>query len=138
MSDINKNEDSLSEEAKIINELILRCDHYYTLYMEQIEINKKLKEKVFDGTGVENNKNISKDSKLQEVLKELIFTCDKFSIEIQNKNKLLNHQKTQITYLGAQNMRYKRIMERISSRWYGRLLKKGYHFCCRIGIISPL
>ena len=84
------------------------------------------------------NNELNKEIKLEQVLRELISVNDELLIQIEEKERLLSRQKIQIEYLGAQNMRYKRIMDRISSRWYGRILKKCYHFSCRLGIIKPL
>lgn len=84
------------------------------------------------------NNELNKEIKLEQVLRELISVNDELLIQIEEKERLLSRQKIQIEYLGAQNMRYKRIMDRISSRWYGRILKKCYHLSCRLGIIKPL
>lgn len=84
------------------------------------------------------NNELNKEIKLEQVLKEIISVNDELLVQIEEKERLLSRQRIQIEYLGAQNMRYKRIMDRISSRWYGKLLKKCYHFSCRLGIIKPL
>lgn len=84
------------------------------------------------------NNDLNKNMTLEHVLRELILMNDELLIQIEEKERLLLRQKIQMEYLGAQNMRYKRIMDRISSRWYGRILKKCYHLSCRLGIIKPL
>lgn len=79
-----------------------------------------------------------KKTELEKTLNELIIRNDNFAATLVEKDKQLALQNVRIAYLAAQNMKYKQLVERIKSKWYGRLMIRVYHFFCKIGIIQAL
>ena len=60
---------------------------------------------------------------------------DQMAELLDQTNKKCARMQVEINYLKAQNQRYQRLFQRVSETWYGRLLKKVYHFMQRHGWI---
>lgn len=153
-------------DTAIVDELVARCDYYLALYVQQVSINQKLsklyretleraaaekaaaekaaaeraeaEKETAEKAAAENAAAAEIHQELEKILMELITNNDEFAAALAEKDKLITRKNMQIMQLGVQNMKYRQLIERIKSRWYGRVLIWAYRFCCRIGILKEL
>ncbi len=95
---------------------------------ELIQMNEELEKKI-------NSVKEEKEPLVQYVW-ELVSMNEQLDNRVDLLNKKIAKLQMQLSCIQAQNLRYQRAIQSITTKWYGKIMLKIYHFLRKIGLIK--
>lgn len=117
----------LSEELRLTKQQIQDLEDKYNVEKEKSIAREQEMSLWNKDIGISNEK----ESEMNVFIWELISISDRLYYEIDIQKKALSKQKIQLSYVQSQNERYQKAINRVTNTWYGKILKKVYHFFTR-------